>query len=59
MSPGDLNVSLTFHFTFSIAAVDWVTQQATNVTFRPSIGTISLHFSPSDVLDAAVTNVRI
>ncbi|KAI0760467.1 peptidase 1 [Fomes fomentarius] len=40
----------------TIAAVDWVTEQATTVTHRPSIGTISLHFSPSDVLDAAVTN---
>ncbi|KAI0760470.1 peptidase 1 [Fomes fomentarius] len=40
----------------TIAAVDWVTEQATTVTHRPSIGTISLRFSPSDVLDTAVTN---
>ncbi|KAI0752522.1 subtilisin-like protein [Daedaleopsis nitida] len=39
-----------------VAAIDWATQQATTLTFRPSVITISLHFPPSDVLDAAVTN---
>ncbi|EJD54174.1 subtilisin-like protein [Auricularia subglabra TFB-10046 SS5] len=39
----------------TIAAVNWATQQVTNVTKRPSIITMSLKFDPSDVLDAAVT----
>ncbi|KAI0760450.1 peptidase S8/S53 domain-containing protein [Fomes fomentarius] len=37
-------------------AMTWATEQATTVTLRLSVVTISLHFDPSDVLDAAVTN---
>ncbi|KAI0716848.1 peptidase 1 [Earliella scabrosa] len=40
----------------TIAAVQWVTETVTSSTSRrPSVITISLRFSPSDVLDAAVT----
>ncbi|KAI0716852.1 peptidase 1 [Earliella scabrosa] len=38
-----------------IAAVQWVIEQVTTVTHRPSVMTLSLRYDPSDILDAAVT----